>query len=212
MLPMNNNYLVAYSSRIYYEILNKGFENYDDKKLFDIKRRMYDNLDRLINHNKFTDNKEEKILNKTFFEKLDEYNYEENMANTEYIITMIIYMYYLIEAEELTSFSTRPIAQLVTGKSWVNNHAHVLKSKHNTEFLFYSLVHKDIRKYINGTSRAKLNKSDMLDIVVNIPKSLEEQKKIANVLGSIYLKIEKEQKKLDSLNEYKKGLLQQMFV
>ena len=109
-------------------------------------------------------------------------------------------------------FATRPIAQLVTGKSWVNNHAHVLKSKHNTEFLFYSLVHKDIRKYINGTSRAKLNKSDMLDIVVNIPKSLEEQKKIANVLGSIYLKIEKEQKKLDSLNEYKKGLLQQMFV
>ena len=109
-------------------------------------------------------------------------------------------------------FATKPIAQLVKGKSWVNNHAHVLKAKYCTEFLFYSLVHKDIRKYINGTSRAKLNKSDMLDIVVNIPKSLEEQKKIANILGAIYLKIEKEQEKLDSLNEYKKGLLQQMFV
>ena len=109
-------------------------------------------------------------------------------------------------------FATKPIAQLVKGKSWVNNHAHVLKAKYCTEFLFYSLVHKDIRKYINGTSRAKLNKSDMLDIVVNIPKSLEEQKKIADILGAIYLKIEKEQEKLDSLNEYKKGLLQQMFV
>lgn len=109
-------------------------------------------------------------------------------------------------------FSIRPIAQLVKGKSWVNNHAHVLKAKYNTEFLFYSLVHKDIRKYINGTSRAKLNKADMLDIIINLPKSLEEQKNIANVLGSIYLKIEKEQEKLDSLNKYKKGLLQQMFV
>lgn len=109
-------------------------------------------------------------------------------------------------------FATRPIAQFVTGKSWVNNHAHVLRAKYNTEFLFYSLVHKDIRKYINGTSRAKLNKSDMLDILVNVPKSLEEQKKIADVLGVIYSKIEKEQYKLEYLNEYKKGLLQQMFV
>lgn len=109
-------------------------------------------------------------------------------------------------------FSIRPIAQLVKGKSWVNNHAHVLKAKYNTEFLFYSLVHKDIRKYINGTSRAKLNKADMLDIIIDLPKSLDEQKKIANVLESIYLKIGKEQEKLDSLNKYKKGLLQQMFV
>ncbi len=109
-------------------------------------------------------------------------------------------------------FATKPIAQFVTGKSWVNNHAHVLRAKYNAEFLFYSLVHKDIRKYINGTSRAKLNKSDMLDIVVNVPKSLKEQKKIADTLRAIYSKIEKEQEKLDYLNEYKKGLLQQMFV
>ena len=109
-------------------------------------------------------------------------------------------------------FATKPIAQFVTGKSWVNNHAHVLRAKYNAEFLFYSLVHKDIRKYINGTSRAKLNKSDMLDIVVNVPKSLKEQKKIADTLGAIYSKIEKEQEKLDYLNGYKKGLLQQMFV
>ncbi|AUO15658.1 restriction endonuclease subunit S [Clostridium taeniosporum] len=109
-------------------------------------------------------------------------------------------------------FATKPIAQLVKGKSWINNHAHVLKAKYNTDFLFYSLVHKDIRKYINGTSRAKLNKSDMLDILVKMPKSLDEQVKISKFLEKIYTKLEKEQEKLDSLNEWKKGLLQQMFV
>ncbi|WP_338658366.1 hypothetical protein [Paraclostridium sordellii] len=129
MVPMNNTCLVAYSSRIYYEILNKGFENYDDKKLFDIKIRMYNNLETLINPRIFTDNKEEKvrqvynqlylytktlidnvekeILNKTFFKKLNMYYYKENIQDTEYIITMIIYMYYLIEVEELISNELR---------------------------------------------------------------------------------------------------------
>ena len=109
-------------------------------------------------------------------------------------------------------FANRPIAQLIKGKSWVNNHAHVLKAKIDNDFLFYSLVHKDIRKYINGTSRSKLNKSDMLDILINVPNSTDEQRKISKLLGSIYIKISKEQEKLEYLNQYKKGLLQQMFI
>ncbi len=42
--------------------------------------------------------------------------------------------------------------------------------------------------------------------------SIQEQRKIAKFLINIDKKLEKEQEKLDSLNEYKKGLLQQMFV
>lgn len=41
---------------------------------------------------------------------------------------------------------------------------------------------------------------------------IEEQVKISEVLNKLEEKIEREQEKLDSLNEYKKGLLQQMFV
>ena len=40
----------------------------------------------------------------------------------------------------------------------------------------------------------------------------DEQVKIGEFLGKIDEKINKEQEKLDSLNEYKKGLLQKMFV
>lgn len=107
-------------------------------------------------------------------------------------------------------FSTKPIAQLVTNKSWVNNHAHVLKAKFNTEFLFYSLVHKDIRKYINGTSRSKLNKLDMLSININIP-SLQEQEKIASFLSLIDDKISLQSEKVKYLKDYKKGLMQKIF-
>ena len=45
-----------------------------------------------------------------------------------------------------------------------------------------------------------------------IPSSTNEQIKISKVIESIDNKIEKEQEKLNSLNEYKKGLLQQMFI
>ncbi|MDY3207196.1 restriction endonuclease subunit S [Clostridium baratii] len=109
-------------------------------------------------------------------------------------------------------FATRPIAQIITGKSWINNHAHVLKAKDNyIDYIFYTLVHKDIREYINGTSRAKLNKSDMLDIKIDIP-CIEEQTKIANFLSNIDNIIEEEKKKLEDLKLWKKGLLQQMCV
>lgn len=41
---------------------------------------------------------------------------------------------------------------------------------------------------------------------------IEEQEKITMLLSNLENKVEKEQEKLDSLNEYKKGLLQQMFI
>ena len=110
-------------------------------------------------------------------------------------------------------FSSKPIAQKISGKAWVNNHAHILKAKNiiATDFLFYSLVHKDIRRYIVGGSRAKLNKSDLLSIKTILPP-LEEQTKIANFLSSIDNKIEQVGKQLVESKQFKKALLQQMFV
>ena len=42
-------------------------------------------------------------------------------------------------------YAERPIAQWVTGKYWVNNHAHILRAKENDldKWIFYSLVHKE---------------------------------------------------------------------
>lgn len=62
-----------------------------------------------------------------------------------------------------------------------------------------------------GDGRSNYNLKDFNNANILIP-CIEEQKKIVNVLSNIDLKLDKEQEKLDSLNEYKKGLLQQMFV
>ena len=83
-------------------------------------------------------------------------------------------------------FRNRPIAFRVEGKCWVNNHAHVLKATTCTVggFLFHSLVNKDIRLYINGTTRSKLTQADLLQVEVSLPP-LPVQRAIAAVLDSI---------------------------
>lgn len=71
-----------------------------------------------------------------------------------------------------SEFYTKEVAYIIRGKSWVNNHAHVLaadKEIVSTNWLFYSLVHKNILEYIIGTTRMKLNKSDMENIRVWVP-------------------------------------------
>mgnify|MGYP004511416735 FL=1 len=84
-------------------------------------------------------------------------------------------------------FSLKPIAKYITGKTWVNNHAHVLKVRRefDSKFVFFALEHKDIRVYINGTTRAKLTQEDMKQIRIAIPNSIEEQKKIAKIFTLI---------------------------
>jgi type I restriction enzyme S subunit len=72
----------------------------------------------------------------------------------------------------------RPKAYLVSGKYWVNNHAHVLRGvKVINRFLLHYLNIFDYGESITGTTRLKLNQSRMKTIPVPIPP-LEEQKQV----------------------------------
>ncbi len=101
-------------------------------------------------------------------------------------------------------FRSFPIAQLIHGKSWVNNHAHILKPLYgDISFLFQQLVHKDIRRFINGTSRAKLNQEDLLQIPVSLASD-DEQKKIGHFLELIDKRIETQNKIIEELETFEK--------
>ena len=84
-------------------------------------------------------------------------------------------------------FNTRPIAYRVKGKCWVNNHAHILKAQdsESASFLFHSLVNKDIRPFINGTTRSKLTQGDLGKILIGIPSTTAEFTAIGNILDAI---------------------------
>lgn len=118
----------------------------------------------------------------------------------------------LEDGDAFDDFQTKSIAQYVTGKSWVNNHAHVLRANGNSYFLFASLEHKDIRRWtqLAGASRKKLLKDSMLKITVNMP-SLPEQQKIAEFLSTIDTVIGKQKETVSAWEERKKGVMQKLF-
>lgn len=75
-------------------------------------------------------------------------------------------------------------AYIVSGKYWVNNHAHILKAKENfaiNKFVCYFLNIVDYMPYVSGTTRLKLNQSAMKQIKIPLPP-LEIQKQIVKLL------------------------------
>ncbi|MBB3196894.1 restriction endonuclease subunit S [Roseateles terrae] len=122
----------------------------------------------------------------------------------------------ILMAEDGGNFSeylTRPIAYQVRGKSWVNNHAHVLRAKpqFDQDYLFYSLEHKDIQPVLNGGTRAKLNKSELEKIELLLPVSFEEQRQIATMLTAVDDKLDVIARQIEATQTLKQGLMQTLF-
>lgn len=66
---------------------------------------------------------------------------------------------------------TRPIAYVVEGRLWVNNHAHVLRANQEVlpDFLMYALNSTDVISFVSGTTRLKLNQTQMRKIPIPLP-------------------------------------------
>nr|WP_228485911.1 restriction endonuclease subunit S [Enterobacter cloacae] len=77
-----------------------------------------------------------------------------------------------------------PLAFMVSGKIWVNNHAHVMKPKDSFDIIYLTeyLESKDYSLLNSGTAQPKLNKQTCLKIKV-IKPTKKEQTAIAKVLS-----------------------------
>ena len=106
-----------------------------------------------------------------------------------------------------------PVCYLASGKYWVNNHAHVLKTKDGNEnnFICNSLERKDYKQYNSGMAMPKLNQEVCRGIPISCP-SFDEQKKIGDYFRNLDHLITLHQRELDHLQLLKKGMLQQMFI
>lgn len=120
----------------------------------------------------------------------------------------------LIAEDGANDLDNYPI-QYVNGRIWVNNHAHVLQGKPkivDTKFLKYALSQVDMRFYLVGGSRSKLNSNIMMNIELNLPIDIDEQRKIGDLLGELDKFISLQQKKLERMQRLKAALLEKMFV
>lgn len=112
---------------------------------------------------------------------------------------------YILLAEDGENLKSRKkdLVKIVEGKFWLNNHAHIFKTKENVdlEYLYYYLLKMDLSEYITGSTQPKLNQDNMNKIQIKLPK-LEIQKKISKILSDI-------DKKIDLNNEINNNLYEE---
>lgn len=78
----------------------------------------------------------------------------------------------------------------ISGKGWVNNHAHILSPRCDFEYLKHYLNHIDYSPYVKGSTRLKLTQSDMCSIPVLLPP-LKEQKRIVAKIEQLFAMLDK---------------------
>ena len=105
----------------------------------------------------------------------------------------------------------------ISGKTWVNNHAHVLKPSRDTlldAWLIYYLNAQDLSAFISGMTVPKLNQGRLREIPVPIPPLLE-QKRIVAILDQAFADIDKAraltEQNLKNARELFESYLQQVF-
>lgn len=117
-------------------------------------------------------------------------------------------------AEDGGNFGSKdkPIAYRVSGKCWVNNHAHVLKPRDglDVDYLCYALMYYDVSSLVNGATRQKLTQTDMRKIEIPFP-SFETQKQITMLLNRVFQLITVRKQQLAKLDELVKARFVEMF-
>ena len=123
---------------------------------------------------------------------------------------------HLLVAEDGSVETTlgKPFLQLVDGRFWVNNHAHVLKgaTDEDTRFLYYALSTVAIRPYISGSVQAKLSQGNLNKIPVPYPADEDDRHAIAHILGTLDDKIELNRRMNETLEAMARALFKSWFV
>ena len=119
----------------------------------------------------------------------------------------------LIAEDGANNVRNYPI-KLITGKIWVNNHAHVLKvntKTNNGNFLVGAIKKINFYRYLVGSSRYKLTAESLNQVKIKIAKQ-SEQEKIGELLKNIEELLTLYENKQQYLTEIKNVLLNTMFI
>lgn len=103
-------------------------------------------------------------------------------------------------------------AFIIEGKSWVNNHAHILKVSDsiNDRLIEYYLVYKDLTEYISGAVVPKLTQKSLVAIPIPVPP-IAEQERIVAELDLLSCVIEKKKEQLKAYNQLAQSIFYTMF-
>ena len=160
------------------------------------------------------DERETKIANK---QESELFPYYGATGQVGFIDDYLIEGEYVLLGEDGAPF-LNPFAQkayIITGKSWINNHAHILRSKSgNNKFLCYYLNLFDYKGYVSGTTRLKLTQDQMKRIPVPVPPLPEQQRIVARIeelFSQLDAGVETLKKTKQQLEVYRQAVLKEAF-
>ena len=114
-----------------------------------------------------------------------DYPYYGASGIVDYINDYIFDGDYLLISEDGANLLARstPIAFSISGKNWVNNHAHVLKfdSLEIQKFVEIFLNSIDLSQFISGGAQPKLNQRNLNKIIIPLP----ENKKLKYIVTTL---------------------------
>lgn len=103
------------------------------------------------------------------------YRYYGAAGILDYVNAFLFDGIYLLLGEDGTVVSDNgcPILQYVTGKFWVNNHAHVLtgKGRYSTEYIYMMFAHMKILDVVTGVAQPKISQGRLSTKKILIPAS-----------------------------------------
>lgn len=116
-------------------------------------------------------------------------------------------------AEDCGSYGPgEPTSYIITGKSWVNNHAHVLIPRECCDIEFANIYFKilDMSEYVTGTTRLKLTKGKMREIPF-VLHPMDKQKQFATFVQKRDKSVSELQQNIDNLEKIIKALMTKNF-
>ncbi|MCL5244476.1 restriction endonuclease subunit S [Cellulophaga sp. 20_2_10] len=143
------------------------------------------------------------------------YPYYGAQSIIDYVDDFLFDGEYILVAEDGENLKSQNnnVCNLVNGKFWVNNHAHIIRAKegNSTKYLCYYLNLMNFKPFVTGSAQPKLTKDNLNSIPLKIHKK-EEQKQIAKVLSDLDAKIEVNNKINQELEAMAKTLYDYWFV
>lgn len=123
---------------------------------------------------------------------------------------------YVLIGEDAAPFldCTKNVAYKISGKTWVNNHAHILKSLLNNDFLLHFLNQFQYKNYVTGTTRLKLTQGALKRMPVWVAP-LPIQRAIVSKIETLFSDLDKGiadlKKAQEQLKIYRQAVLKKAF-
>ena len=143
------------------------------------------------------------------------YRYYGAQGIIDYIDDYIFDGEYILLAEDGENLKSnkQDLAQLVDGKFWVNNHAHILRTKEvcRLHYFYYWINSKNMAEYVTGSAQPKLSQGSLKKMIIPLP-ALEIQDRILSVISPIDEKIKENAKVNDNLEQQAQALFKSWFL